>query len=292
MNYIFYHVSDLDGHCSGAETALFLRSNDEKYKMIPFNYGYEINKEQLIVDKDANLYLVDISFSPEDMLWVKQNCKKVTWIDHHISAIENSKRYDYEDLPGIRNTKHAACKLAYDYFQLKYNDRPIDYLSNWDIWNHEDMRTVYFQYAMRQFDTNPINDEIIDFWRGIISHKNSNRIPFLIKQGECIYNYEIRRYQILARNAYDIQFGKYKTICINSIEHNSKIFDSIPEIDTYDLKIVYNYNATKNVYRVSFYSANPNVDCSVIASSYGGGGHKGAAGCEMPNNYLFINYHA
>jgi len=41
-------------------------------------------------------------------------------------------------------------------------------------------------------------------------------------------------------------------------------------------------------YSYSIFSSNPNIDCSKIAESYGGGGHKGAAGFSS-DELLFRN---
>lgn len=289
MNFIFYHLADLDGHCSGAQVALYLESVGEPYIMVPFNYGYTVNKDKILEYEGRNLYLVDMSFSPEDMLWATKYSTKFIWIDHHKSAIENSQLHNYDSIAGLRRTDKAACALVYEYLELKYNYYPIELLSNWDIWNHKDRRTIYFQYAMREYDTDPTTQERIQFWHKIISHKYCNDIPKYIEIGEHIYNYEMKRYKMLASNSYEFKFeDSYNVLAINSLEHTSKLFDSIPNVDEYDFVLVYNYKPTTKNYRVSFYTSKPGIDVSKIATRYGGGGHVGAAGCEIPDISLLI----
>jgi hypothetical protein len=58
-------------------------------------------------------------------------------------------------------------------------------------------------------------------------------------------------------------------------------------VEPYDLMITFCRRSDK-LWNVSLYSTKDNVDCGVIAKSFGGGGHKGAAGfqCgELPFDY-------
>lgn len=105
--------------------------------------------------------------------------------------------------------------------------------------------------------------------------------------------------------------GPYKAIAVNLGLANSKVFDavwrmecaccdgtgSVPEtpigyvghechnchgegyIEPYDLMIPF-VRRTDKLWQVQLFTTKDHVDCGVIAKSYGGGGHKGAAGFQ------------
>ena len=113
-------------------------------------------------------------------------------------------------------------------------------------------------------------------------------------------------------------YGKYyKAIAVNLGHTNSKVFDSVwrtmcPDcqgsgrtnnhvtgevecsscegtgyIEPYDLMITFCRRKDK-LWNVSLYSTKPDIDCGAIAKSFGGGGHKGAAGFQckdLPFDY-------
>ena len=123
-------------------------------------------------------------------------------------------------------------------------------------------------------------------------------------------------------DAKQTMYGKYyKAIAVNLGHTNSKVFDSVWQkecedccgigifedgnfgdayekvtchvcngtghIEPYDLMITFCRRKDK-LWNVSLYSTKPDIDCGAIAKSFGGGGHKGAAGfrCEkLPFNY-------
>lgn len=55
----------------------------------------------------------------------------------------------------------------------------------------------------------------------------------------------------------------------------------------YDGAICFHY--TNNAWNFSIYNDNGQVDCSVIAKQYGGGGHKGASGFRL-NSEQFLKF--
>ena len=60
---------------------------------------------------------------------------------------------------------------------------------------------------------------------------------------------------------------------------NSDVFKSVYDTEKHDAMLCF-YWSNRGFWRCSIYSDNPDIDCSVYAQSYGGGGHKGAAGFQ------------
>jgi oligoribonuclease NrnB/cAMP/cGMP phosphodiesterase (DHH superfamily) len=73
---------------------------------IGYNYGDTIPD---LSDYDK-VIMCDISFPKEEMEKLRT---KLTWIDHHISALNQNGHLDYD---GIQRTDFAACELTWQYF--------------------------------------------------------------------------------------------------------------------------------------------------------------------------------
>jgi nanoRNase/pAp phosphatase (c-di-AMP/oligoRNAs hydrolase) len=71
-----------------------------------------------------------------------------------------------------------------------------------------------------------------------------------------------------------------KFICINKERFNPINFGINYHEDGYDGCMCFHMTSDKMI-SASLYNDNGEVDCSVIAKSFGGGGHKGAAGFRI-----------
>lgn len=70
---------------------------------------------------------------------------------------------------------------------------------------------------------------------------------------------------------------KYRLICLNTPNRGSQNFDSVWDPEKHDIMAAYVTQKDGRI-RVSFYSDKPEIDCGTIAKTFGGGGHRGAAG--------------
>ena len=101
-------------------------------------------------------------------------------------------------------------------------------------------------------------------------------ITYVGQQIQAYLNFENKEYHV---NMYGFEYtlpeehGGLKCFCLNR-KGNSLMFGD--KINEYDAVIPFYYNNGKFTY--SIFSNKEDIDCSVIAKSYGGGGHKGAAG--------------
>ena len=108
----FYHA-DADGRCAGFWVCLNVGITDTyKPEFIEINYGKPFPFER--IGQDEQVYIVDYSIEPAEMLQLLEITKDITWIDHHKTAIEK-----YADFPhairGVRYDGVAGCMLAYCY---------------------------------------------------------------------------------------------------------------------------------------------------------------------------------
>ena len=296
---IIYHRVDFDGVFS-ALIAKKYYSEVENVIVDTFGYTYNddlpnFNLQPFNVDK---LVLVDISFPADIMLDLleKYGPDNIEWIDHHITAINDSEKYGYSNgLPGLRMLGRGACELCWKYyFDNSLNTLPllIRRLSDYDVWYKE--------------STEIWNNSVIPIQLGIRSLfgvKLGNLDPdqvftpeFLnkvIQAGKPIHDYLLGKWKSsIANSSFDITVaGSYKGIAIISPDFNSSMFESVR--DDYQVFCIVSPQRKTGMYSCSLYSE-PDGRLGdfqlgqYLKENYGGGGHPTAAGCQL-NQEQFLN---
>lgn len=278
----FYHRGDLDGVCSGA---ILKKAFADRIILYGVEYGDKIDLNK-IVGKDDTVYVIDFSFEPfSKMLELNKKCKLI-WIDHHITAIKESRNSEKEFLGVLGDDKNSksAAYLAWEYFfSGKSVPKGVELISLFDTWQHE------------------FKPEIIDFYRGLETETNlsvnsqawehifENRIEFIqtmTNSGKIISKYITHNNkQYALDHAFETEFEGYKAIAVNKGFSGSMLFDSVWDEDKYDIMIGFSRKRNR-IWKFSLYTTKKNVDCSAIAKKWGGGGHAKAAGFETDENSL------
>jgi oligoribonuclease NrnB/cAMP/cGMP phosphodiesterase (DHH superfamily) len=280
----FYHSADLDGHCSGA----IVKYTYPECEMIGINYGQEFPWKS--ISPGEKVFMVDFTLQPFDQMEELKRRADLIWIDHHKTAIDERDNHNsiYE---GIQRIGIGACALVWEYLHGKAElvgkvGEAIQLLAEYDVWNHTNPKTLAFQYGFRMFEnTYPDNQEL---WKEFI--EPCERVDEVVDLGKNILIYESRQNAKFC-SAYsfesDIQTGrgvKFKAICCNRGFTNSQLFDSVWDPEKYDLMITFcRLKPPAHKWTVSMYTTKPGIDCGVIAKSFGGGGHVGAAGFQCKN---------
>jgi len=282
----FYHSADLDGHCSGA----VVKHRYPGCEMIGINYGQEFPWEK--IEPGEIVFMVDFSLQPfSDMFRLARSCGLFIWIDHHKTAIEEAERVSFE-LSAIvyHRIGRGACETVWDYLFPESNiPYAVKLLSQYDVWNHSDEATLPFQYGFRMFpDTRPENQEL---WEPYFVGNGpmGDEIVEVVERGSLLLRYEEQQnakfckayaFETVLIHDTDIWLN---AICANRGFTNSKVFDSVYDPSRHDLMITFcRLKPPAHKWTVSLYSTKPDIDCGDIARTFGGGGHKGAAGfqCE------------
>lgn len=269
----FYHSADLDGHCSGA----IVKQNYPECKMIGINYGDAFPWES--IEDDELVFMVDFTLQPfDDMEKLNEICS-LHWIDHHKTAIDEAFKRGFLPFSELLNVNKSACELTWIYFHGNTVSPPtaVFLLGRYDVWDHTDPRVLSFQYGMRQFvNTQPDNQE---FWNELFASKSL--CERIIDNGSLLLNYEKSQDEKFCRAyAFETELQGMKAICANRGFCNSRLFESVYDPDKHQLMITFVWKPTIRKWLVSLYSTRDDVDCGFIAASFGGGGHKGAAGFQ------------
>jgi oligoribonuclease NrnB/cAMP/cGMP phosphodiesterase (DHH superfamily) len=207
----------------------------------------------------------------EKLLKITSN---VIWIDHHKTAIAKHSNIDVD---GIRRDGVAGCALTWEFFYPNQEmPHVIKLIADYDVWTFRyGENTNYFQTAFCLYDTRP-NSEVWNVWLDpeYVAMDELNKGQELLDYRNILYKGFAKGSYIGKFKGWFNKFKKYKLICCNSQVASSKLFDSV-KLD-YDIMVRYNYNG--EIYSVSLYTTNPDIDVSEIALKYKGGGHMAASG--------------
>jgi oligoribonuclease NrnB/cAMP/cGMP phosphodiesterase (DHH superfamily) len=253
--------------------------------MIGVDYNDELDRSLILEYVKETVFVVDFSFNYDDMKWLKEETKLI-WIDHHKSAIE--KMGDFK-CDGIRylekqndkpSDKKSGCELTWNYL---YPDEKMPcsvyYLGRYDVWDHEDINILPFQYGLRMEENTHPESEI---WPYILRTSTyvKDFIDGYIHNGKIILDYQDEQNKKhIEAMGFETVFEELRAIVVNKPMSNSKVFDSVYNESKHDIMII--FGIKQGEYKYSLYSTKENVDCSKIATKYGGGGHKGAAGFHL-----------
>jgi oligoribonuclease NrnB/cAMP/cGMP phosphodiesterase (DHH superfamily) len=269
----FYH-NDLDGRCAGSIVAQY-RNNYSKEDYFEVDYVMDLPLDK--IEEGEEVWFVDYSFK-ESTAWVladllDRDCD-VIWIDHHTSSINLVEAHDNLNvIKGIRKDSMSGAALTYMYCyneEFCYIPYYVKLVSDYDCWQYKyEPDTTYFKIGMEanEFDAlDGIWEDLFNFDKKIIEET--------LEMGKTIKNYiDSDNTYYREHFAYESEISGHKCLVVNK-KTNSWIFGE--KYSEYPLVMVWVFDGNKFTY--SIFSSNKDIDCSKIAESYGGGGHRGAAG--------------
>lgn len=273
---------------------------DNTLYFLGWDYGNEIPD----LSEYDKVIMCDISFPLINMLEIADKLmdsetleSNFIWLDHHISAIKSNISVEAD---GIRNTKFAACELTWKYF-FPDESMPeiVRLLGMYDSFRHkgtdEELKVLEFQYGARQVITN--YEEAYKYLSRVLNESKDTPTTDMViyniwDAGEAIYQYLCTEAKQTYKNGFEIEllednntedesclYFTRKFICINKERFNPINFGIDYHKDGYDGCACFHY--ANGMWNFSLYNDNGEVDCSVIAKQFGGGGHKGASGFRI-----------
>jgi len=323
-NIVIYHNKDFDGLISALQFKEYEEVvKNNKFEFIGYDYSnddevkeqiekyideYKINKIYFVdcvindwnylkqlSDQKNNIYVIDhhkMKFDefqdfiiknkyvlPEEQSIIGGKTRptvKIFNTDKYIILIKSFLKYYFSE-------KESAASIVYS-FLGHYNNNKTDfikYISDYDTFNfyeNNNMNVYYFQLFLKSKMTYDVNKENYKIYKQIIDNFDIN-INKYIQTGKLIYDYlKNKTFNYVLYN---------KVLYINSIADDALIvYDKFKDLE-YDF-IVF-YYLSNSTFKISFRCDNnkKNIDLRKIAKSFGGGGHKCAAGCNVDYKTFF-----
>jgi oligoribonuclease NrnB/cAMP/cGMP phosphodiesterase (DHH superfamily) len=225
-----------------------------------------------LVEQAEQVIVTDFSFPVADMQRLAKG-RELVWIDHHKSAIAEFAGIA-DHWPGIRDVSEAACVLTWRYF---FPQRPVPkaviLVGDRDTWRWAEKDTGPFNESLHSHDHHANNAA---FWKPLLEDDPST-LEKMIEEGVWLREIKLRKVdRTMKARSFEVRFEGYRTLAVNT--RGSGDVGDYGRDRGYE--IVYAYVDEMRVGGlttvVTLYS--DQVDVSVVAKRYGGGGHAGAAG--------------
>ena len=261
---VLYHANCFDG-MAGAWAAREYFNDKAEY--IPIKRGESF---PVINDiKDKEIYVIDFSFAINEIKEVESKCKKFVIIDHHISGREEVESASNH----VFDLDHAGCYLAWQYF---YPDVEVplllQYISEGDIFK---FRLAGYENYMPAIYGREISFENIEILNEMMNSEEGREK--LKAESKLLKNYEKKILAVALDSVHMIELDGVIMPAVNVCLSLDERSDLLHMIYTQYPPVAMSYRWDDGQWKVSLRS-NGDFDCTVIATKYGGGGHKGAAG--------------
>ena len=273
---ICFHHNDADGRCSAAIVKRWhqTRAFNERLIFVEMDYARPVPIE--LIECGEAVVIVDFSFKPADMqATMAITDANVIWCDHHATA----KDYGYY-VPGVRDFSDkgmAGCECTWKFcFPNEKTPNWIRVLGDYDAWRMQEKDLCLpFYEGLKLEDQRP--NGLWSVWESLFEDTTDGTADWIVERGRTAIEYR-NNYCGELRTAfgYATTIRGHSAYALNAQRFGSQGFGD--KFTEYPVCIAYIYDGRK--FTISLYSES--IDVSAIAKSFGGGGHKGAAGfvCE------------
>lgn len=274
---VIYHKADYDG--------IFCKEIARKALPHARFLGWDYGDAEPIVSSDDLLYMLDISVAS---LMTHPNLR---WIDHHKSAIEKYSGSESVLIMGHRIDGVAACRLTWQWFfgqkhtKQEFFEQKVDepwsvrLAGEYDVWDHEksEFDDVRFQFGL--------DSQVKLDWDLLLDTtcRGSSEVHRIIADGRIAQQCYIKRDADVVRDrSFLVTWEGLKFLALNTPRCNSNTFAIWDNQETgHDALMAFFWNGTH--WKFSLYHAahRKELDLSLLAVKYGGGGHSGACGFQV-----------
>lgn len=271
-NIIIYHKNCLDGIFSAGVVYKFLNNASESVSFVPMDYtdGFDMN----MLDKETILWIVDFSFSYDDMKIMNESAYKVYWYDHHISS--ESILFMKEELNNIEmviNIKHSGAYITWnELFSKEEVPKCILLVEDRDLWRFKYDETRHFTESLISYPKLSPNSDTVQ------NLLNKSNIEPYVREGVVLSRAKEKRIERAINKGFYGTIKGHNAFFVNASEDISEIGERI-YLSNIDPIVAVIFNIEESIIRFSLRSNSINVED--IARSFSGGGHISAAGFSL-----------
>lgn len=281
---VIYHANCYDGVTAAwvaykaLNSAFEGMSSDVEY--VPLNYS-----DSPPDVKGKEVYILDFSFKRPIMKQLAYDANRLVCLDHHKTAQEALEGLAKEilietgkEIEIVFDMNRSGAGIAWDYFFPK-TIRPslVNYIEDRDLWKFELPFSKIYNAFIQSFEIN------LDTWIDEVSQQFSTIDAGVRDAGEAVLRVQNKYVKEICYNAKLKRIGEYMAPYVQTSILMSEVCDYL--IKNYEGGgkypfAFYSFQRKDGKYQYGLRSRS-DFDVSVIAKSFGGGGHKQAAGFEL-----------
>jgi len=297
---LFTHAQDIDG----AGCAILLRKAFSDYKIVPTETFDITSKVKSFIDDGTihdydQVFVTDLCIKEPLLSYIDSDDElksKIRVIDHHkTEKEEGNDKYDFVDVTVEKDGKKVSgTSLFYDYLighgylqPTQILDQLVEWTRQYDVWDWKIVNNVHARYLHILFEELGY-EEYLKIANSFIQQKE---VSFNNKHLDIIHQFEKRLEQEINSILSNMKIVEVpiqnKNYRIGYVISNYKYRNDINEFVIQDNK--YNIDTVGMIMTdmdtVSYRNVK-DIDASIIASYFGGKGHKNAAS-NPKNNEKF-----
>lgn len=277
---LVYHGGCNDGFCAAW---LFHHAYPEA-ELIPATYGAPPPLEKL---KDRHVWFADFSYKRPVMIEIAASARSLTVLEHHKSAEAELAGFDMTMGADVTfDMNRSGGRLMWERLSNVFADHPsfdhytrakapwlVDYTEDRDLWrfvlpNSREINAALSSYEMTH---------------GMWDHLHRAGTSRLAEDGKAILRDQANTVAKHVARAHEINLAGYAILAVNATTLVSEIAGELAKGRPFGACY---FDRADGLRQWSLRSRG-DFDVEVIATAFGGGGHKNAAGFEMPNGRLF-----
>ena len=261
VNVVIYHANCNDGFGAAYSAWKSLGNRAEYYAASHGAPPPDVTGKRVVI--------LDFSYDNATTKALIEQAEELWVIDHHKSNMV--------ELHDISNTHFDMTKsgamLAWEFFHPgKESPKFIQYIQDRDLWQWELPYSKEFSAA---FDMVPWGfDEYEKF-------EDDSVFDDAVKRGSYILAYSKTVIKKVCDKASARKYKDYSVMVVNSSHWMSEIGASLAK--DCDFAMIWYYDHDVCIYKCSLRAFHDTIDVSEIAKSFGGGGHRKAAGFVLSN---------
>ncbi|MCF7965902.1 MAG: DHH family phosphoesterase [Methylobacter tundripaludum] len=270
---VIYHGDCLDG--LGAAWSAFCKLGHQ-VRYIPARYGDDMPD----FEPGAVLYILDFSYSPQLLVDASAKAGRIILIDHHMTAMEQCNDFFNaqpvpENLSVNFDLSRSGCILTWQYFfhDLK-PPQILLHIEDRDLWRFKLDGTREITSAL--YERTPIT----------FAEIGALDLPELLAVGRIQVKQFANMVQRLAKSAHNVSVAGQVGLAVNAPSLFSSDLGHVLAEKSGTFGMTYQYDGRKQQWNFSLRSIG-DYDVGHLAQSFGGGGHRNAAGFALDNNPFF-----
>ncbi|MCG8592515.1 MAG: DHHA1 domain-containing protein [Proteobacteria bacterium] len=228
---------------------------------------------------EAFVVFVDIAPPNEELRTLAERASKVVVLDHHVSSRERFLRdpalADELQRDGHHihfDLSHSGAILAWNYFHPQQAAPDLlQYVEDQDLWNWKLPESAAVNAAIASYSRR------FEVWDELAGRT----VAELASEGSPIVRANEMEVLRSLQNAHPLALGSRRIEAVNATHARSAVGHELAKRAAFGVAWGCVYRVTGSRVDVSLYSIG-DVDVSLVAAEFGGGGHRNAAGFSVP----------
>jgi len=284
MNYVLYHANCPDG--TGAAMAAYLKFGEDA-TYIAVSYGHSPPS----MEDSSNVWIIDFSYPRDTLLTLKDRHPNLVVLDHHATAEADLKGLDFCTF----DMNCSGAFLAWKHFHPGVLvPLLVLYVQDRDLWH---FKLPFSREISAAIGSYPLDFRIWAEWL-----KNGNSVEELLREGLACLRLQKQQVDKMAKNHRWAVFysgggveltnirpnslgastqGEWTAPAANATVFFSEVGEVLLELHPDAPFSAYFFDRADGNRQWGLRSR-PGFDCSVVAKSFGGGGHRQASGFTQP----------